>query len=71
MFSDNPVIISRVSAIFDAENIEYIVLGGLASLFGGGIKGIQNRVMVKSEDHRKAVKLIRELGMENDVELKL
>ena len=71
MFSDNPVIISRVSAIFDAENIQYIVLGGLASLFGGSVKGIQNRVMVKSEHHRKAVRLIRELGIENEVELKL
>lgn len=70
MFSDNPVIISRVSALFDAENIEYVILGGTASLFGGALGGIQNRLMVKSEQHQKAVRLIRDLGLEYDVELK-
>ncbi len=70
MFSDNPVLISRVSALFEAETIEYVILGGTASLFGGALGGIQNRLMVKSEQHQKAVKLIRDLGIEHEVELK-
>lgn len=71
MFSDNPVIISRVSALFEAEDIEYVVLGATAGLFGGALSGIQNRLMVRSDHHRKAVRLIRELGIEDEVELKL
>jgi hypothetical protein len=71
MFSDNPVLISRVSALFDAENVEYVVLGGTASLFGGALNGIQSRIMVNTEHHRKALRLIRDLGIEDEVELKL
>jgi len=69
-FSDNPVVISRVSAILDAEDIEYVVLGGHASLLGGGIPVIQSRVMVDADKHKKAVALIRAENLENDMELK-
>ena len=70
LFSDNPVVISRVSALLEAENIEYVVLGAHASLLGGGIGVIQSRVMVDPKKHQKAVSLIRQQNMENDVELK-
>ena len=69
-FSDNPVVISRISAILDAEDIEYVVLGAHASLLGGGIPVIQSRVMVESDQHETAVSLIRAENLENDVELK-
>lgn len=71
LLSDNAVVISRVSALLTAENIEFVVLGAHASLFGGGIGVIQSRVMVEPEKHTKAVRLIREENLENDVELKL
>lgn len=71
LFSDNAVVISRVSALLDAENIEYVVLGAHASLLGGGIGVIQSRVMVDPKKHAMAVKLIRQIKLENDVELKL
>lgn len=69
-FSDNPVVISRISAILDAENIHYVVLGAHASLLGGGIPVIQSRVMVETDKHETAIALIREENLENDVELK-
>ncbi len=69
-FSDNPVVISRISAILDAENIRYVVLGAHASLLGGGIPVIQSRVMVETDKHKTAIALIREENLENDVELK-
>ncbi|MDA0707870.1 MAG: DUF2007 domain-containing protein [Proteobacteria bacterium] len=71
LLTDNPVIISRVSALLEAEGIEFVVLGAHASLFGGGIGPIQTTVMVEQRYHTKAVKLIRQLGLEDDVELKL
>lgn len=71
LFSDNAVVISRVSALLDAESIEYVVLGAHASLLGGGIGVIQSRVMVDPKKHAMAVKLIRQIKLENDVELKL
>lgn len=71
LFSDNAVVISRVSALLEAEDIEFVVLGAHASLFGGGIGVIQSRVMVDAKKHDIAVKLIRQENMENDVELKL
>lgn len=71
LFSDNAVVISRVSALLEAEDIEYVVLGGHASLLGGGIGVIQSRIMVEAKKHTKAVRLIREENLENDVELKL
>lgn len=70
-FSDNPVVISRISAILDAENIHYVVLGAHASLLGGGIPVIQSRVMVETDKHETAIALIREENLENDVELKV
>lgn len=71
LFSDNAVVISRVSALLEAEDIEYVVLGAHASLLGGGIGVIQSRVMVEPKKHVKAVRLIREENLENDVDLKL
>lgn len=70
LFSDNAVVISRVSALLDAENIDFVVLGAHASLFGGGIGVIQSRIMVDEKKHNLAVRLIRAENMENDVELK-
>ncbi len=69
LFSDNPVVISRISALLAAEDIDFVVLGGHASLLGGGIGPIQSRVMVDSSKYTKAIKLIRDENMENDVEL--
>lgn len=70
-FSDNPVVISRVSAILEAEDIHFVVLGAHASLLGGGIPVIQSRVMVDAGKHETAVALIRAENMENDLELKV
>lgn len=69
-FSDNPVVISRISALLDGENINYVVLGGHASLLGGGIGGIQSRVMVDENAHSRAIRLICQENLENDVDLK-
>ena len=71
LFSDNAVVISRVSALLDAEDIEFVVLGAHASLWGGGIGAIQSRVMVDPKKHAKAVLLIRQSSVANDVDLKL
>nr|WP_250646745.1 DUF2007 domain-containing protein [Pseudemcibacter aquimaris] len=70
LFSDNPVVISRISAMLEAENIEYVVLGGHASLYGVGLEGIQSRMMVDEENHERAVSLIRAENLENVVDLK-
>ena len=69
-FSDNPVVISRISALLGEEDIDYVVLGGHASLLGGGIGGIQSRVMVDEKSHGRAVWLIRQENLENDIDLK-
>ena len=71
LFSDNAVVISRVSALLEAESIDFVVLGAHASLLGGGIGVIQSRVMVDPQKHHMAVQLIRQENMENDVELKV
>ncbi|MBL4603008.1 MAG: DUF2007 domain-containing protein [Emcibacteraceae bacterium] len=71
LFTSNPVIISRISAILEAEDIQYVVLGGVASLFGGDYAGISTRMMVEENCHEEAIRLIRECHLENDVELKL
>jgi hypothetical protein len=52
------------------EDINYVVLGGHASLLGGGIGGIQSRVMVDEKSHGRAVWLIRQENLENDIDLK-
>lgn len=70
LFSDNPVVISRISALLEAEDIEFVVLGAHASLWGGGIGPIQSRVMVENNKHAKAAELIRESSVANDVDLK-
>lgn len=69
-FSDDPVVISRVSAILTAESIDYVVIGGHASLLGGMIPGIRTRVMVDPNQHDTAVALIRAENLEDDLELK-
>ena len=66
--SDNVVLITRVSALFDSEGIEFCVLDGLASLFGGGIGGIARRVMVAPESTARAKFLIRQAGLADDVD---
>ena len=70
LFSDNAVVISRISALLEAENIEYVVHGAHASLLGGGIGVIQSRLMVDIEKHAKAVRLIRAENLDNDVDMK-
>ena len=66
--TDNSVLISRVSALFNAEEVPYIVLGHHASLMGGGIMGIGQRVMVGEEYISTALRLIRENGLKGDVD---
>lgn len=66
--SDNIVTISRISALLDGAGVEFIVLGAHASLLGGGIHGLGQRVMVVEQDKQKARHLIREEGLENDVD---
>lgn len=70
LFCDDSVVISRISAMLEAENIEYVVLGGHASLYGGGLGPIQSRMMVDEDEHYRAVKLIRAENLENVVDLK-
>ena len=66
--TDNSVLISRISALFDAEEVPFVVLGNHASLLGGGIMGIGQRVMVGEEYIAKAIRLIRENGLKGDVD---
>ena len=66
--TDNNVLISRVSALFDAEDIPFVVLGNHASLLGGGILGIGQRVMVDPEFIPKALSLIRANGLKGDID---
>ena len=49
--SDDAVLISRVSALLDAENIDFVVLGANASLWAGGIGPIQTKVMVEENKY--------------------
>lgn len=67
--TDNTVLISRISALFNAEDIPFMVLGNHASLLGGGIAGIGQRMMVGQENARKAVLLIRQTGLLKDVDM--
>ncbi len=69
--TDNSVLISRISALFDAENIPFVVLGNHASLLGGGIMGIGQRVMVEEDYIPKAIRLIRENGLSGDMDFAL
>ncbi len=66
--TDNNVLISRISALFDAEEVPFVVLGNHASLLGGGILGIGQRVMVDADYIPKAIRLIRESGLSGDVD---
>ncbi|MDG1708379.1 MAG: DUF2007 domain-containing protein [Emcibacteraceae bacterium] len=68
-FSDNPVLISRISALLSGDDIEYVVLGGHASLFGGGIGLIQSRIMVEEGKYSRAAWLIRTEGLDHDVDI--
>ncbi len=69
--TDNNVLISRISALFEAEEVPFIVLGAHASLMGGGIMGIGQRVMVDEEYIPKVMHLIRENGLSKDIDLKI
>lgn len=66
--TDNNVLISRVSALFDAEDVPFVVFGHHANLLGGGILGIGQRVMVEEQYIAKAMRLIRECGLADDVD---
>ncbi|PHZ85900.1 DUF2007 domain-containing protein [Paremcibacter congregatus] len=66
--TDNSVLISRVSALFDAEEVPFVILGHHASLLGGGIMGIGQRVMVDPDYIPKALRLIRENGLKGDID---
>lgn len=66
--TDNSVLISRISALFDAEEVPFVVLGNHASLLGGGIMGIGQRVMVEEDYIPKAIRLIRENGLKGDLD---
>lgn len=65
--TDNYVLISRISALFNAEDMPFMVLGNHASLFGGGIAGIGQRMMIEEENIQKALRLIREIGLEKEI----
>ncbi len=66
--TDNNVLISRISALFDGSDLPFVILGAHASLMGGGILGVGQRVMVEEEYISKALKLIRENGLEGDID---
>ncbi len=66
--TDNNVLISRISALFDAEEVPFVILGHHASLMGGGILGIGQRVMVAEEFIPTAIQLIRENGLKGDID---
>jgi len=66
--TDNNVLISRISALFDAEGVPFVVLGNHASLLGGGIMGIGQRVMVEEQYIPKALTLIRQAGLKGDID---
>lgn len=67
--TDNNVLISRISALFDGEDVPFMVLGNHASLLGGGIAGIGQRMMIGKENIPKALRLIRQHGLGNDIDV--
>lgn len=66
--SDNMVLISRITALFEGADIAYTVLDGHASLFGTGIEGVARRVLVHPDDVNLARRLIREEKLDNDLD---
>lgn len=66
--TDNIVLISRVSALFEGEDVPFVILGAHASLMGGGIMGVGQRVMVAEEYIPKAMRLIRENDLKGDID---
>ncbi|WP_138380653.1 DUF2007 domain-containing protein [Luteithermobacter gelatinilyticus] len=69
LFSTNDmVLMSRISALFEGANIPYTVLDANASLFGGGIGAIPRNMMVETEFLSEARRLIREAGLETEVD---
>jgi len=66
--TDNAALISRISALFDGAGVAYVILGSEASLLGGGIMGIGQRVMVEEKYIAKAVRLIREAGLADEMD---
>lgn len=66
--TDNTVLISRISALFNESGVAFVILGSEASLLGGGIMGIGQRVMVEEKYIAQAVRLIREAGLATEMD---
>ena len=56
--TNNPVRISWLFALLEAEGIEAIVLDGHTSVLEGSISAIERRVMVVDDDYDRARHLI-------------
>lgn len=60
--TNNPVLLSWLTALLTSEGIEPIVLDAHASVMEGSIIAIRRRLMVEDGDYQRARRLIEEAG---------
>jgi hypothetical protein len=64
--SNDPVLISFVTALFSDSNIEAFVLDTHTSVLEGSIGAIPRRIMVVDDDANQALRLLREAKIVDD-----
>jgi len=64
--SNDPVLISFVTALFSDSNIEAFVLDTHTSVLEGSIGAIPRRIMVIDDDANQALRLLREAKIVDD-----
>lgn len=60
--TNNPVLLSFVTALLAEAAIESVVLDSYTSILEGSIGAIPRRLMVRDEDHSRARHLLEEAG---------
>jgi len=64
--SNDPVLLSFVTALFSDSNIEAIILDTHTSILEGSIGALPRRVMVIDDDARQALSLLKEADIIDD-----
>jgi len=64
--SNDPVLISFVTALFSDSNIEAFILDTHTSVLEGSIGAIPRRIMVIDDDANQAIRLLREAKIVDD-----
>lgn len=59
--TNNPVIISYIEAVFDANGIEYLIADQFTSIMEGSIGAIPRRVLVMDDQTDLAEQLIKQV----------